>query len=102
MKRGNPAGGGCRFTGDMSATTVGLLRAASEVLGGPRALAAHFGISEALLSKYMTDSLPLPDPLLLQAVDVILANRIGGLPDDSKKPQNHGHGSGRAEGTGRA
>jgi hypothetical protein len=49
------------FTGDMSTTTVGLLKAASDVLGGPKALAEQLGISEAMLSKYLADNPPLPD-----------------------------------------
>ena len=64
----------------MSATTVRLLKAASEIAGGNRALADRLGISEALLSKFMADSRQLPDPLLLRAVDIILADRQTQLP----------------------
>ena len=56
-------------------TTVKLLRAASEILGGDRALARHLGIGEVLLSRFMADLRELPDPLLLRAVDIILADR---------------------------
>lgn len=59
----------------MSATTIGLLRAAAEILGGEKALARHLGIGDALLSKYMADNPQLPDALLLRAVDIILADR---------------------------
>ena len=59
----------------VSATTIGLLRAASDVLGGPKALAEQLGISEAQLSRYLADNPPLPDALLLRAVDVILEDR---------------------------
>jgi hypothetical protein len=64
----------------MSATTVRLLKAASDIAGGNRALADRLGISEALLSKFMADSRQLPDPLLLRAVDIILADRQTQLP----------------------
>ena len=64
----------------MSATTISLLRAASAVLGGPRALAEQLGITPAMLSKYLADNPPLPDALLLRAVDVILADRQSPIP----------------------
>jgi hypothetical protein len=63
----------------MSATTVTLLHAASEIAGGDRALAECLGVSETMLAKFMADSFELPDPLLLRAVDIILANRQPGL-----------------------
>lgn len=59
----------------VSASTVKLLRAASEIAGGDRALAEHLGIGETLLAKFMEDSVELPDRLLLRAVDIILADR---------------------------
>jgi hypothetical protein len=64
----------------VSATTVRLLQAASEISGGGRALAGRLGISEALLSRFMADLRELPDPLLLRAVDIILADRQARLP----------------------
>jgi len=64
----------------LSATTVKLLQAASEIAGGERALAAEIGISAALLARFMQDSRPLPDRLLLKAVDLILADRQSRLP----------------------
>ncbi len=59
----------------MSTTTVKLLQAASEVVGGSKALAERLGVGETLLAKFMTDSVELPDPLLLRAVDIILEER---------------------------
>ena len=59
----------------MSATTVKLLRAASEIVGGDKALADWLGVSETLLARYLADERVLPDPLLLRAVDVILEDR---------------------------
>jgi hypothetical protein len=64
----------------LSATTVQLLQAAAEIVGGDRALARELGISEALLGRFMNDSRELPDMLLLRAVDIILADRQAHLP----------------------
>src|SRR5258706_2712082 len=72
--RTNPKAPGWRFTG-VSATSVKLLRAASEIVGGDSTLADRLGISEMTLSVYMTDSRELPDQLLLRALDIILAER---------------------------
>jgi DNA-binding transcriptional regulator YdaS (Cro superfamily) len=60
----------------MSATGVKLLRAASQIVGGRRALADRLGIGEAVLSRFMDGSRELPDLLLLRAVDIILADRL--------------------------
>jgi hypothetical protein len=59
----------------MSATSVKLLQAASEVVGGHRALARHLAIGERVLAEFMADTRELPDTLLLRAVDIILADR---------------------------
>jgi hypothetical protein len=64
----------------VSATTVKLLRAASEIMGGDKALADHLHIGEALLARYMADERELPDPLLLRAVDIIIEDRQSRLP----------------------
>jgi hypothetical protein len=58
----------------MSATTVKLLHAAAEIVGGTRALAQRLGIGEVLLAKFM-GGVDLPDALLLRAVDIILQDR---------------------------
>lgn len=60
---------------DMSATGVKLLRTAAQIVGGDKALADCLGIRETILSRYMAGSFDLPDPLLLRAVDIILADR---------------------------
>jgi DNA-binding transcriptional regulator YdaS (Cro superfamily) len=60
----------------MSTTGAKLLRAASEIVGGRSALADRLGIGEAVLSRFMDGSRELPDPLLLRAVDIILAERL--------------------------
>jgi len=59
----------------MSVSTVRLLSAAAEIVGGREALAEHLGIGERMLAKFMADLRPLPDPLLLKVVDIILAYR---------------------------
>jgi hypothetical protein len=59
----------------MSATTVELLRVAGEIVGGKEALARRLGIGQALLANFMRPDKDLPDPLLLRAVDIILADR---------------------------
>jgi DNA-binding transcriptional regulator YdaS (Cro superfamily) len=64
----------------MSATTVKLLQAASEIAGGDRALADRLGVSMSLLSKFLANDRDLPDLLLLRAVDIILADRQSRLP----------------------
>lgn len=56
-------------------TAVKLLEAAADLVGGEKALAAHLGVGSSLLAKFMTGTLPLPDPLLLRAVDIVLAHR---------------------------
>ena len=74
----------------MTTTSVKLLQAASEILGGNRTLARHLGIGETLLFKMMAGNQELPDYLLLRAVDIILADREtqfspGQMPDPSEE-----------------
>jgi hypothetical protein len=61
----------------MSVTTVKLLAAAADMVGGVDRLAARLGISETVLLAYMADVRVLPDALLLRAVDIILEHRSG-------------------------
>lgn len=70
----------------MSSTKVELLRAACAAAGGARPLADRLGVSEPILRKYMAGSFPLPDFLLLRAVDVLLEEREGQLPAMSRPP----------------
>lgn len=58
----------------MSASSVRLLEVAAELLGGEAKLARYLNIGEALLRAFMEDRRPLPDLLLLRAVDVVLEN----------------------------
>ena len=84
----------------MSATSVKLLQAAADILGGNQALAAHLGIDEWLLDSYLADRRLLPDSLLLRAVDVVLAERRASLPEVSRVTENDGCGSGAATAAG--
>jgi len=69
---------------------VRLLHAASQVAGGVTPLAERLGISEAMLKKYVAGVFPLPDPLLLQALDFIEEHREAGpsvgLTEDRTAP----------------
>jgi hypothetical protein len=58
----------------MSQATARVLRTAAEVLGGEEALAKHLNIGELLMRAYIEERRPLPDFLLLRAVDVVLEN----------------------------
>jgi hypothetical protein len=66
----------------MSAASIKLLQAAAEITGGTRELAERLGIRESLLEKFLDGTMLLPDPLLLRAVDVVLAHRQPPLPDE--------------------
>ena len=59
----------------MSATSVKLLQAAADIVGGYDALAVHLGIGEKVLHMFASDRVELPDMLLLRAVDIILTER---------------------------
>ena len=58
----------------MSHATVKLLKAAAEILGSEEALARHLSIGMSLLRVYLEERRPLPDVLLLRAVDIVLEN----------------------------
>jgi hypothetical protein len=58
----------------MSQATTRVLRAAAEIFGGEAALAKHLNIGELLMRAYIEERRPLPDFLLLRAVDVVLEN----------------------------
>jgi DNA-binding transcriptional regulator YdaS (Cro superfamily) len=72
----------------MSATSVKLLQAAAEVVGGTKVLASHLGISEALLSRFMADRRELPDALLLRAMDIILEDVESRRAPPAESPQD--------------
>lgn len=85
----------------MSATTVKLLQAAAEIAGGNKALAERLLIGEALLARFMDDSRPLPDALLLRAVDLILEDRASRIvlppPPPARAREGGDSGDGLAE-----
>jgi hypothetical protein len=56
----------------MGQATTRVLRAAAEIVGGEAALAKHLNIGELLMRAYIEERRPLPDFLLLRAVDVVL------------------------------
>lgn len=59
----------------MNSTSAKLLQAALEIPGTEKELASRLGIGETLLGKFMADLHPLPDRLLLRAVDIVLEHR---------------------------
>lgn len=56
------------------ASAVKLLCAASELVGGDKALAERLGIAESVLSRLMSGQGELSDPVLLGVVDIIVAS----------------------------
>lgn len=64
----------------MSSTPPRLLRAACEVAGGTAALSQLLGISETMLERFMAGTFPVPDRVLLTAVDIMLQHREARLP----------------------
>ena len=59
----------------MSMSTVKLLQAAAEIVGGEDALAERLGITQARMAMLLADRVSVPDRLLLLAVDIILEDR---------------------------
>ena len=64
----------------MSSTPPRLLRAACEVAGGAAALSRELGVSETMLERFMEGTFPVPDRVLLAAVDIMLLQREARLP----------------------
>jgi len=59
----------------VTTTSVRLLKAAAEIVGGTDALAGRLGVTPVRLAMMLEDRIMLPDPLLLRAVDIILEER---------------------------
>jgi hypothetical protein len=59
----------------MTPTAPRLLQAACEFAGGIGPLAQRLGIRQPMLAKYMSGAFPLPDAILLKAVDMLLEER---------------------------
>jgi hypothetical protein len=64
----------------MNPTAMKLLQAAAEFVGGDKELAVRLGITQSLMGKLMAGHYHVPDPLLLQAVDIVLAHRQSLIP----------------------
>jgi hypothetical protein len=64
----------------MSSTPPRLLRAACQVAGGTAALSERLGVSETMLERFMAGTFPVPDRVLLGAVDVMLQERDAKVP----------------------
>jgi hypothetical protein len=59
---------------------VKLLQAVAGFVGGEKQLALPVGLAQALLGRLMADLHRLPDPLLLRAVDIVLAHHQSLIP----------------------
>jgi hypothetical protein len=57
-----------------NSTAVKLLQAAAGFVGGEKQLALTLGFAPPLLGKLMVDLHHAPDPVLLRAVDIVLAH----------------------------
>jgi hypothetical protein len=64
----------------MSSTPPRLLQAACQAAGGTAVLSKRLGISETMLERFMAGTFPVPDRVLLAAVDVMLQEREAHLP----------------------
>jgi hypothetical protein len=67
----------------MSSTPARLLRAACQVAGGTTGLSERLGVSETMLERFMSGTFPVPDRVLLAAVDLMLQERETRLPGAS-------------------
>jgi hypothetical protein len=70
----------------MQTRAVTLLRAASAIVGGDRALAQRLGIGDALLSSLLDGQHYLPDSVLLGTVDIILAHHDSRFARPNRSP----------------
>ena len=70
----------------MSSTPPRLLRAACQVAGGTAALSERLGVSETMLERFMAGAFPIPDRVLLAAVDLMLQERDAGRVEPRPGP----------------
>ena len=56
-------------------TSVNVLKAAADIVGGSKELAERLGIGERLLVRFMEGRRAVPDGVLLRAVDIVLQER---------------------------
>ena len=59
---------------------VKLLQATAGFVSGEKQLALFLGLAQPLLGKLMADLHHVPDPLLLRAVDIVLAHHQSLIP----------------------
>ncbi|HEX2566942.1 MAG TPA: hypothetical protein VHN19_08930 [Burkholderiales bacterium] len=59
----------------MSTRAGRILRAAADLVGGMPELAVRLGTNETILAQYMVGHRRVPDPLLLEVLDLMLAER---------------------------
>jgi hypothetical protein len=72
----------------VSSSTVRILEAAAEILGGKDNLARYLNVDDELLRAYLEGRRELPDLLLLRTVDVILGNIRSMIPSDPEATQS--------------
>jgi len=56
-------------------TSVNVLKATADIVGGSKELAERLGIGERLLVRFMEGRRAVPDGVLLRAVDIVLQER---------------------------
>ena len=56
-------------------TSVNVLKAAADIVGGSKELAERLEIGERLLVRFMEGRRAVPDGVLLRAVDIVLQER---------------------------
>jgi len=64
----------------MNSTTIKLLQAAAEFVGGEKQLAVRLGLAPSLLGKLMAGRYQVPEPLRFQVVDIVLTHRESLIP----------------------
>jgi hypothetical protein len=74
----------------MNSTAVKLLQAAAEFVVGAKQVAMQPGVAQSLLSKLMASPYHAPAPLLLQAMDTVLARRRSLIPLAATRPSGVG------------
>jgi len=65
-------------------TSVQLLKVAAEIVGGTRELAERLAIGERLLERFIDGQRPLPDSLVLRAMDIVLEGRSTAIPKEAQ------------------
>ena len=61
-----------------------MLKRAAEICGGYAVLAAHLGVSEFKIRRWLEGKAPLPDPVFLKAADIVLEDDIARAAQDRR------------------